>query len=228
MGIISWSALVGDASNKIGALVFSKNQYGPMARIYATSTNVNSPAQQGKRATQAQLTKSWAADLTDAQRNGWEAFAAANPVNNKFGVPIYLTGFLWYVKANQALTSAGQAQISDAPANLTVGNPAALTITATTSPQLLKVDASTEPGANDTPVIWATPMIGLGQHKVHGRLRIIDKFAPGTAGPWTVTANWQARFGNLNPYQLVSVAVQYTGVLNGALGPKIIAMAQPT
>jgi hypothetical protein len=228
VAIIQTSPLVGAILNKTGGVIFSGNQFAATVRQVVAQKQPETPAKAATKAGIATLTKNWQTVLTAAQQADWDTFAASNPVNNKFGVPIYLTGFLWYTKINASLQAAGGTVISSPPANLTVGNPGVLTLTATTSPQALHVTPATNPGADDIPVIWATPALSLGRIKAHAPWKIVQLEAAGTPGPWDVTTQYVDIFGNMKTGTLVAVQVQYTGSNNGAQGPKSQLAVEPS
>lgn len=107
--------LVSVIRGKVGGVVFSHNRGGDYARVFQVPTNPSSPEQDAVRNALAQLVNFWTEDLTEVQRDGWQAYADAVPVTNNLGASRTLTGQNWYVGANVGRLQAGLAVVDDAP-----------------------------------------------------------------------------------------------------------------
>lgn len=97
------------------SIVFFSWRGNQSARSYNVPANPKTANQQAVRNTLAALASSWAT-LTDAQRQAWTNYAAANPTRDRFGRPVTPTGLNWYIKANSNLLYQGLAAVANAPA----------------------------------------------------------------------------------------------------------------
>jgi hypothetical protein len=121
-----------DARGSLGGITASRNRSGLYLRARVTPTNVPSPARSRARNALASQVAPWQA-LTGAQRQAWTDLFAANPVPNKIGEAIKLSGFNGYVRVNtlQALGTLARlvAPPPDVPST-TLTAPTALVLTA--------------------------------------------------------------------------------------------------
>jgi len=128
------SALVTEASGSIGGLTASHNRGGQYMRARAIPVNSNTLQQQAVRSLMASLSAAWGSVLTQAQRDGWEAYADQVPLPDALGEPRKGTGLNHFVRCNVGRQQAGIARIVTAPAIFDLGS--------FTAPVLGVVDAS--------------------------------------------------------------------------------------
>jgi hypothetical protein len=226
MAKVIMSAAVGAASGKLGGTVFSKGSAGAFMLRKTNPVNSKSPTQLAIRGNFATLTKRWAHTLTAVQQAGWIAFAAAHQLHDALGNLFTATGIQMYVKLNGALKAVGQATIDTAPGAVSAGAPGVITVTAKQAgPPTLSVAVTSAPGVNDTPAIWSMHPTTIGRKSVKAQLSIIKVFAPGTAGPYDILAEWNLKFGLLLTGSIIVCQVQYTDSTTGWLGTASIANA---
>jgi hypothetical protein len=120
MAKIKLGATLGDARNAAGAIVYSKNQFGAYIRQKVSPVQPRTPRQTQVRQQFTDISKRWGVVLTDSQRNGWKALAAANPVSDVFGDSQTLTGLQFYQRVSRNLQEAGEPILDDAPADQNV------------------------------------------------------------------------------------------------------------
>jgi len=82
----------------------------------------------------AAATQAWSATLTQAQRDGWNAYAAAVPKQDALGFQIFLLGINWFVAVNVLRIQDGEA--------LLLAAPTILTGTSLTPPTINNIDVS--------------------------------------------------------------------------------------
>lgn len=100
----------GDVSGKQqDSIVFFKWRNAQTARTWARPTNPDSTFQQTVRANLTTLSKRWS-NLTAPQRQSWVVYANANPITNRLGVSVRMTGLDAYI----ALNSVNQLRTSSA------------------------------------------------------------------------------------------------------------------
>jgi hypothetical protein len=98
----------------MAGMTAARNKGGNYLRARATPTNPNSTAQQRARDAFALAIQGWDT-LTDAQRTGWEGYAAETPVVDALGTEIRNSGRNWYVAQFAFFAQLGEAAVSDAP-----------------------------------------------------------------------------------------------------------------
>jgi len=104
------------ASGKIGGTVYSRNKGGSYSRNFVVPTNPQTSKQSTQRNLLSLKSAAWRT-LTDGERDGWETWAAANPVLDRLGNSIVLSGAQAYTKINMNRTNAGDgATQADTPA----------------------------------------------------------------------------------------------------------------
>lgn len=113
--------LTAAASGKLGGLVFSHNSAGKYVRQLAIPTNPATPQQEVIRVATAQLSNLWVNTLTQAQRDNWEAYAAAVPIPDALGNPLFIKGMPMYVRSNVSRIQAGLTRNDDGPSILDLG-----------------------------------------------------------------------------------------------------------
>lgn len=224
MAKVAFSALVSDLRNKIGGNVFTKVRSGPMVRIKVSPTQPRTAAQQAVRTSFTALSKAWDT-ITEIQRQGWIALAAGLPQKDIFGNTYYMTGIQLFQQCNRNLASIGVAQISDAPASISVGSPGALTLVATAATPTLTVSPANAPAAAEVPLIFAVKPLNAGRQFASGQYRILDNSqAAGAAGPWDEATLWAAKYGTLAAGQNLNFGVRYINNTTGA--GSLMAVAQ--
>lgn len=116
MAIIIPGPLAEEARGKIGGLVFSRNKGGQYVKGFAAPTNPSTARQVEVRSQWSVLINAYSVLITQLQRDGWVDLAAANPVLNRLGQSILLSGLNMYIRFNQTRLLTGSARIDTAPA----------------------------------------------------------------------------------------------------------------
>jgi hypothetical protein len=94
------------ASGKVGGTVYSRNKGGAYSRNWVVPTNPQTSKQEDQRNLLAQKSAAWRT-LTDSQRTSWESWANDNPILDRVGNSIVLTGAQAYNKININRSNAG-------------------------------------------------------------------------------------------------------------------------
>lgn len=102
-------------SGSLGGTTWSHNRSGAYKRNRSIPVNPNTDRQAAIRNAVRSLTIAWANTLTQAQRDGWEAYAANVVWKNKLGQNIWLTGLNHYVRSNTQNVALTFGRIDDAP-----------------------------------------------------------------------------------------------------------------
>jgi len=112
-----FKSILGTVSGKSGNLIFSRNKGGQYLKEYKKPTNPKTPLQTAVRQIRSQTSKAWAG-LDEDIKNEWNSFAEDNPILNRLGDPIYLSGFGWYQKASFNYVNIGESLADIAVPNL--------------------------------------------------------------------------------------------------------------
>lgn len=126
MAIIKFGVIISGLRGTLGGTIFSANKAGPFCRPWNNTTNPRTAPQQVDRAYMSAHASEWE-DLTQAQRDDWDTYAAAaaQELTNSLGETYYASGFNWYCRINQHLLLAGRSRRDTYP---TVAAPAAPTV----------------------------------------------------------------------------------------------------
>lgn len=108
------SAIVADASGKVGGNVFSNNRGGSYVRSWKKPTNPNTPKQAAQRGIFGTVATQWR-ELTEGQRQTFLANADNYPYVNRLGETKVLTGAQLYQKLNSVLLNAGLPFLTSCP-----------------------------------------------------------------------------------------------------------------
>lgn len=126
MAIIKLGATVVGIRGKLGGIVFSANGATPYAKVWQMPRAQSTSKQTTYRGRLSQYPQNWR-DLTQAQRNDWDTYAAAaaQELTNPLGETYYASGFNWFCKLSQQRQTVGRTPPTTAP---TAAGPPAPTI----------------------------------------------------------------------------------------------------
>lgn len=196
MAIVKFGSGVAEMRNKVGGMVFSRNQYGSYQRTKVTPINPQTSAQSAQRATISTISKAWGQELTEAQRTAWNNGAQFAPVLSIFGDVQILNGIAWYLKLNLLITRLGLTRIDDPPAAQTVD--ALLTMSAVfdlSGPTFNVTFTPTPVPASHKLVCFSTPALPAGRSFAKSDYRLVTAYAAAVASPKDIYADWSALFG---------------------------------
>lgn len=125
----------GRMSGAVGGVVFSHNAGGQYLRQRTTPVNPATSQQQAVRNAVNFLSNNWQ-NLTTAEQEAWENYAANVPLTNRLGAQIFVSGLAMYVRSNASIIAALGAsyRIDAAPTIFTLGESALVTIDDATPP----------------------------------------------------------------------------------------------
>lgn len=171
---------------------FSRNRFGQYCRNRATPVQPRTPSQLNQRARMSTNAAGWRA-LTDAQRSGWAALGSQISRTDSLGQVYTLNGFEAYCSVNNNKLDAGDSVVSAAPAIVTPGNLATVTVTLTAAAFSIAYTA-TPLGAGVRLFIFISPQRSAGR-SFEGDYRLIAVTAAAAASPANVLAAYTAKFG---------------------------------
>jgi hypothetical protein len=101
---MKYTPLIGaDMTGRLGALIASRNKYGPYFREGAIPVNPQTSRQVSIRSAFQFLTNRWSASLTDAERSAWDTYAANVPIIGVNGKSQKITGFSMFIRSNVSI-----------------------------------------------------------------------------------------------------------------------------
>lgn len=112
--------LVTALSGKLGGIVFSHNKGGTYARNLAIPVNPGTVFQEVVRQATAALSVLWQSTLTQAQRDGWAAYAEAVPIPDALGEPRNIPPLAQYVRSNVSRLQTVLPRADEGPTVLTL------------------------------------------------------------------------------------------------------------
>ena len=182
MAIFTAGAVVGQISGSIAGNTFSHNRGGPYIRtksIPVVSTTI--PA----LASKSRLQNATAAfqSLTAAQRLAWNQWAAENPVINRLGNRITLTGHTAYVGNRIRMVQAAETPLVAPPVTPAASALLTMTITADIGTGTTEIAFTPTPlGATERLWVQATVVNSASINYVKNLLRVISIEAAATPG----------------------------------------------
>lgn len=114
MAQILTTGIVADIRGKLKGTVFSRNRAGNYIRSKTTPLNPQSAAQQAVRGQFGSISQAWR-NLTQSQRNSWNAAVDNFAEANRFGEVIRLSGSQLHQRLNLNLLLIGQSMINEPP-----------------------------------------------------------------------------------------------------------------
>lgn len=155
--------MVGQLSGSTGSTVASHNKFGAYFRSRTIPVNPNTPAQQAARNLFAEISQQWR-NLTQAQRDAWNAAALGVVLYDSLGVAYTPTGAMYFQSIAQGvrLYSPVAALPTDPPAPLPPDALTTITVDMTAGAETLDFTATPLP-AGVKLVVEATRSISPGR-----------------------------------------------------------------
>lgn len=192
------SALIGRLSRSAGSTTAGHNRYGAYLRNRVIPTNPVTTPQTAVRDQFSDASQAWR-DLTQEQRDAWNAFGPEIVRTDSLGETYTLNGQTAFMYVNRNRITCGQAILSDAPD--VDPPPALLTATPTIDVGLGNAHTiaytATPLGTNDKLLIFATRGVSQGKNFLpNGDYKLIMITAAAAASPANIAAAYVAVFGN--------------------------------
>jgi hypothetical protein len=172
-----------EARGGLGALIYNTWRGIATVKRFTSPAQPRTTRQLAVRGYLTTLSRDWAG-LTQVQRDGWNAYAAAHPVSDWTGNPKRITGENMFIKCNTIRLDLGLASVDTAPATTAPAAVAGLALT----PGAGQISiAFTAYGGTDTSIdVWIQPAHSLGQLPRIQKARHLA-YAPGETTPYVAT-----------------------------------------
>lgn len=200
------SPIHGSMRGRIGGNVYSHNKGGDYVRLGTAPTNPQTSRQQTTRSQLGTFAASWTTTLTQAQRDAWDVYAAANPVKNSLGEDILISGLAWYVKCNTVLADAGATGISSPPVSAAPFALATVSVDISAATTVDVTFTATPLGAGERLITWISLPVSAGSTPNKAQTRLCGYSAAAAASPQAVTTP--------HSFQSGERGVVYAGVLS--------------
>jgi len=141
--------IVSDARGKQGGLVYSRNAAGHYIRAKVSPVQPRTPYQQAIRQAVTYCAQRWRNTLTVTQRAGWEAYARATPIIDRFGAKMVISGLAMYLRWNAEMRRQHDALVDTAPAVPGEATMVKFTLTGTVADGVKVTDVVPGYGAGD-------------------------------------------------------------------------------
>jgi len=220
--------MVGQASGKIGGMVFSRNRGGTYVRRRAHPTTNTSQWAESAKDTFSLVSGAWAG-LTAAAREAWHTWSSNNPIVDRVGNRITLDGHAAYLRVNCFRNAVTGSSLALPPV---IGPPAGL---ATLS--LSGAVVSSALNASFTPSQATTSMLltvmgcikeSAARQYVKGSLRYLGVSAAAQTSTINVLSMLQTRLGTLQNGDVVHVQVGTYDPVSGLRSLPLSASAEIT
>lgn len=225
MAKILLGATIGDARGSVGGVTYTKGRFGAVLRQKVSPVQPRSARALTVRGLFGLLSKRWFAELSEAQRVGWIALAAANPRTNVFGNQVILTGLQMYQSCNRNIQLCGEATIDDPPVNLDVTGLITMSIAPDSVAPAFPVTWTPDPLPADHKMIMdATMQVNAGRVFVSSFYRYCTLKGAGPPGVDIITA-YTALFGALRQGQRIMVRAFLIDYTKGSASTPLVDTA---
>lgn len=215
MALITAGSVVGQVSGRLASVVYTRNKGGSCVRNGSIPTNPRSYMQRLLRRALASRSQEWAG-LTDAERAAWRLWARSNPVVNRLGRAVQMTGAQAYTSCN-LLKGAYGLPVNRVP-SLTAPPDSLQSVAMDVDFGLSKFDVVFSPSPLPvTGFLLLSAYVGYrpGSMAVENRLRISGASSIAQASPWGIQTALEDTFGVLQVGQVVTVRVSVFGWQTG-------------
>lgn len=132
MAIIRGAFGGGQIKGSLSGNTFQQGPFGQVIRNRTVPVNPNSPGQVAVRSALAFASAGWVEVLSQAERDGWQAYAAATPIPDRFGTTQVVSGRMMFMRTNVATYNFDGTLVTSPPPLPGIPPPPGLTIISTT------------------------------------------------------------------------------------------------
>lgn len=223
MAIIRTGGIVGQISGSIAGVTYSRNRGGAYVRNRAIPTKSTTFYAEQAKQRLGDISKLWGA-LTAAEQQAWKIWAEVNPVTNKLGDQIKLSGHQAYVQLNNVITNCGGTVISDPPVSAPPSGLLTLTPTYDIGTGNFQIAFTATPlGATEQLLVWMAIVDNPGVNYVNNLYKLIQVSSAAQASALDTETAAATRFGTLLVGQRVFYRVQVADNATGLRSQPIVA-----
>lgn len=218
MAQVRFGGGVAEMRGSTAGTTYTRTKAGSIARQRVKPAQPNTSYQIDQRSIITELSQAWSQTLTQSQRDAWTEFGVSFPSTNKLGEAVILSGVQAFQRIGARMLAAGEAFLSDAPANQDVSELQTITGTYDVGAGAFQLAwTSTGTLTDDLLIVEVTPGISSGISNYSNRLRPIVYTAVDPTSPTNLEAGFIARFGSLPLVgQKIGVRAHFLRTTNGA------------
>ena len=210
---VKWSGIaVTDGRNKIGGSVASRNTFGAYFRNKVTPVNPQTESQSAVRAVFADISQAWR-DLSEAQRDEWNAAVSSYETTDIFGDTLQPTGFNLHQQINLNLSTIELDFLTSPLAPADVQSLTELTVELNGGGTELEVSSTDAIELTTDFIIKATAGLSAGISFVKTEFKSTQIATDADSFPISIQTAYDAIFGAL-PAVGSKVFVEMTGINN--------------
>ncbi len=176
MAKVQFGGGISAMSGKLGGNVFARNKGGAYTRNWVKPTNPSTVAQQNQRNTLALKSAAWR-NITDSERSSWKSWADDNPVLDRLGSSIVLSGAQAFTKINinrdNATDSSTQAEVPAAPTFTADIMDTSSSLTISISGNQLEIPLGTGAAASQVVFVFASKPVSAGVTNTNSAMRLV-------------------------------------------------------
>ena len=192
MARVTYGPLVTELAGSIGGVTFQKNSSGNVARLRSKKPLNPSQSQSDQQVTLSMLVSLWPS-LSQANKDTWDALAAAHDHITPWGETKTLNGYQWFMACNLNNISCGFPVLSTAPAFASITPPNTFTLSSTDATFAINMVAGWNPGT-DKILIYATPPIRHSSLKLRRNMFVLTSYTGGEIFTLSIKAAYEALF----------------------------------
>lgn len=187
----------GEMSGSIAGNTWSRNRGGQYVRQRRSPSNPNTTRQQQARSYLGSASNLWRS-LTDVQRQAWKNWASANPVINRLGQSIQLSGAAAYNMLSTRILDRGGAPASVPPSTAGPVSLATLSVAVSAATGLATLTFTATPiGAGKRIALWSTGAGKPSQDPNYAQARLIGYTAANAASGVTMALPYAVNSGDV-------------------------------
>jgi hypothetical protein len=214
------SALLTQASGKLGGAVAAKNRGGNYFRAKVAPVQPRTTAQQEVRASLAALSAMWRV-LSPTNIAGWNALATSVTLHDSLGNAYNPSGAQLFVSCNRNIASIAESVVEAPPGSKPdIPDITPLTLEgAVGTPTLVATPGAVAAPTGYVFLVKATPMYSPGISFVgKSQYRILEPLPASDYAALNIRAPYEDRFGTLIAGQKVSVEISLVSITTGFQG----------
>lgn len=220
--------LIGEASGKVGGVVFSHGRGGPYVRRRAKPVIVTTQAAMDAKARFSTASAAWSA-LDSPSREAWTLWSANNPIVDRLGNKITLDGHAAYVRCNTLLSYVGEPLLDLPPTHGAPAGLSALALVVTPTTHAIQVTWTPTPLVEPTRLlIRACIETSLARNYVKGALKLCGITDAAEISPLEIRSMMENRLGTIQVNDYVHVECCFWDVDTGLTGMPLSASIQVT
>ena len=214
---VKFGALVSAMTGTVGGQTIQRSQHGTILRTKPIPRKSRSSAQSYNRTNFAVVSQAWR-DLTQANRDSWDAVAVNWSAFDSFGDPITLSGYEVFVRASFGLVSFGGAIVPTGSNPLTLWSPGSISLTISVAAASIVVGWSGGSVASDNivAVAFSRPLPPSRKFRA-GSMRGFAAITSATTAPVEFQSSYISAYGLFPPLNSrVYVSFKVVSTVNGS------------